>query len=225
MKAKNIIKKGQTMQGVLNVTKLLALALSPVPAVSQAKEWAFDVFLDKSKMGQHTFALSNNQLTSTAKFNVKVLFIQAYTYDHTAVEQWRDGCLVSLNTNTVENKVIDEVKGSLAESGFVVDNGKTTQTLPECTMTFAYWDPKILQQTKLLNPQNGQWLDVKVSKVNDETLTVKNKPTKTVHYKLTGTLAGKSKLNIELWYTADTLEWVALKSLTPEGYVVNYVLR
>lgn len=69
MKAKNIIKKGQTMQAVLNVTKLLALALSLVPAVSQAKEWAFDVFLDKSKMGQHTFVLSNNQLTSTAKFN------------------------------------------------------------------------------------------------------------------------------------------------------------
>lgn len=213
------------MQAVFKVTKLLVLALSLIPAVSQAKEWTFDVFLDKSKMGQHTFALSNNQLTSTVKFNVKVLFIEAYAYDHTAVEQWRDGCLVSLNTNTVENKVIDEVKGSLTQSGFVVDNGKTTQTLPECTMTFAYWDPKILQQNKLLNPQNGQWLDIKVIKTNEETLTIKNLTTKTTHYKLTGTLAGKSKLNIELWYTADTQEWVALKSITPEGYVVNYVLK
>lgn len=213
------------MQAILKVTKLLLLVLSLAPAVIQAKEWSFDVFLDKSKMGQHTFALSNNQLTSTAKFNVKVLFIQAYAYDHTAVEQWRDGCLVSLNTNTVENKVIDEVKGSLTQSGFVVDNGKTTQTLPECTMTFAYWDPKILQQTKLLNPQNGQWLDITVIKTNEETLTIKNLATKTTHYKLTGTLAGKSKLNIELWYTADTQEWVALKSITPEGYVVNYVLK
>lgn len=213
------------MQAVFKVTKLLVLALSLIPAVSQAKEWTFDVFLDKSKMGQHTFALSNNQLTSTVKFNVKVLFIEAYAYDHTAVEQWRDGCLVSLNTNTVENKVIDEVKGSLTQSGFVVDNGKTTQTLPECTMTFAYWDPKILQQNKLLNPQNGQWLDIKVIKTNEETLTIKNLATKTTHYKLTGTLAGKSKLNIELWYTADTQEWVALKSITPEGYVVNYVLK
>lgn len=213
------------MQAVLKVTKHLVLALSLTPAVIQAKEWSFDVFLDKSKMGQHTFALSNNQLTSMAKFNVKVLFIQAYAYDHKAVEQWRDGCLVSLNTNTVENKVIDEVKGSLTESGFVVDNGKTTQTLPECTMTFAYWDPKILHQTKLLNPQNGQWLDIKVIKTNEETLTIKNLATKTTHYKLTGTLAGKSKLNIELWYTADTQEWVALKSITPEGYVVTYVLK
>lgn len=213
------------MQAILKVTKLLLLVLSLAPAVIQAKEWSFDVFLDKSKMGQHTFALSNNQLTSTAKFNVKVLFIQAYAYDHTAVEQWRDGCLVSLNTNTVENKLIDEVKGSLTQSGFVVDNGKTTQTLPECTMTFAYWDPKILQQTKLLNPQNGQWLDITVIKTNEETLTIKNLATKTTHYKLTGTLAGKSKLNIELWYTADTQEWVALKSITPEGYVVNYVLK
>lgn len=61
-----------------------ALIASPV----MAEEWAFDVFLDKSKIGKHTFTLDQNrQLTSRAKFNVKVLFVNAYSYDHTAKEQ------------------------------------------------------------------------------------------------------------------------------------------
>ena len=54
-------------------------------------------------------------------------------------------------------------------------------------------------------------------------LTIKGKPTETTHYKLKGTLGGKNKLNIELWYNLNN-EWVALKSTTPEGYVINYKL-
>ena len=56
-------------------------------ANSMAKEWLFDVYLDQSKIGEHQFKLSDaGVLTSTAKFNVKVLFINAYQYDHQAVE-------------------------------------------------------------------------------------------------------------------------------------------
>jgi LPS O-antigen subunit length determinant protein (WzzB/FepE family) len=204
---------------------LLALLISLASTSISAKEWTFDVFLDKSKMGQHTFTLNDNKLTSTAKFNVKVLFIEAYAYNHKAIEQWNNGCLSQLTAYTVENKDINDVNGKLTDAGFVVDNGKSMQTLPDCTMTFAYWDPKILTQTKLLNPQNAEWLDVKVNKIGEESLAVKGHQTKATHYKLSGTLAGKQKLNIELWYTTDTNEWVALKSITPEGYLVNYVLK
>ena len=53
---------------------------------------------------------------------------------------------------------------------------------------------------------------------------VKGKPTDTTHYKLTGSLEGKTKLNIELWYNQNN-EWVALKSVTPEGYNIIYKLK
>lgn len=213
------------MQSLSTPNLLLICALSLMSASVSAKEWAFDVFLDKTKMGQHTFSLNDSQLTSTAKFNVKVLFIEAYAYNHKATEQWRNGCLAALKANTVENKEVNDVTGKLTDNGFVVDNGKSVQTLPECVMTFAYWDPKILTQTKLLNPQNAEWLDIKVNKIGEETIPIKGQQTKTIHYKLAGNLAGKPKLNIDLWYTANTQEWVALKSTTPEGYLVNYVLK
>lgn len=207
---------------------LLAVTLSISVLTSSnavAKEWAFDVYLDKSKIGQHTFNLNEaNELTSKAKFNVKVLFIQAYQYDHKAVEKWNADCLTSLEAHTLENKVTSDVKGKLSDSAFVVDDGKNKQKLPNCSMTFAYWNPKIIEQSKLLNPQNAEWLDTKFTKIGMETIDVKGKKIDAMHYKLDGSLDGKNKLKIELWYTADN-DWVALKSVTPEGYTINYKLR
>ena len=193
-------------------------------STAMAEEWAFDVYLDKSKIGKHTFTLDQNRLmTSRAKFNVKVLFIEAYKYDHTAKELWQADCLSSLDANTTENKVVTNIKGNKKEAGFEVTDGKTSQILPACTMTFAYWNPKILTQTKLLNPQNAEYLDTVFEKVGSETITVKGKPVETTHYKLKGNLSGKNKLNIELWYNLKN-EWIALKSITPEGYTINYKL-
>ncbi|MBX9675221.1 MAG: hypothetical protein K2V71_01245 [Methylotenera sp.] len=202
----------------------LLLTAAVIASPVMAEEWAFDVFLDKSKIGKHTFSLDQNrQLTSRAKFNVKVLFVNAYSYDHISKEQWKEDCLASIDANTTENKVVTNIKGAQKEAGFEVSDGKKTQTLSSCAMTFAYWNPKILAQSKLLNPQNAEYLDTQFEKLASETITVKGKPVEATHYKLKGSLNGKNKLNIELWYNAKN-EWVALKSITPEGYTINYKL-
>ena len=219
------MKKPNTLsQTAIKTTLVLCAAF--YASFAAAKDWQFDVYLDKSKMGQHTFSLNDaNALTSTAKFNVKVLFVNAYSYDHKATEKWNGDCLANLTAHTVENKVTTDVKGKLSDGAFVVENGVDKQTLAACSMTFAYWNPKILTQTKLLNPQNAELLDTTVTKLAAETITVKGAPIEANHYKLTGSLKGKVKLNIELWYNVTGNDWVALKSITPEGYTVNYKLR
>ena len=198
------------------------LTLFSTPA--NTKEWAFDVYLDKSKIGQHVFSLKNNVLTSKAKFNVKILFMDAYRYDHQANEQWQGNCLTRLTSDTVENKVVSHVEANLSGANLTVEDGKRTQMLPACTMTFAYWNPKILSQTKLLNPQNAEWLDTKISKLGTDTIEVKDKKIEAERYQIDGTLEGKNKLKIELWYS-DSNEWLALRSTTPDGYIINYKLR
>jgi Family of unknown function (DUF6134) len=190
----------------------------------QAKEWAFNVYLDKSKIGTHTFTFNDNTLVSKAKFNVKVLFIDAYKYDHTSKEQWQNDCLTNIEVNTTEDKITTNVKGKKTASSFEISDGKTNQSLPECVMTFAYWNPKILDQSKLLNPQNAEYLESTFTKLGTANIDVKGKPTETKHYKLSGALNGVKKLNIELWYNQYN-EWVALKSVTPEGYNIIYKLK
>lgn len=203
---------------------ILSIFILLATSTLHAKEWAFDVYLDKSKIGSHSFTLNDNKLVSKAKFNVKMLFINAYKYDHTSKEQWQNDCLTNIDVNTIEDKVTTNVKGKKVASGFEISDGKTSQTLPECVMTFAYWNPKIIDQSKLLNPQNAEYLDTTFTKLGVTNILVKGKPTDTTHYKLSGVLNGVKKLNIELWYNQNN-EWVALKSVTPEGYNIIYKLK
>jgi len=196
--------------------------------VAQAKEWQFKVYLDDKLMGQHSFVVNEKdgekELSSTAKFKVKVLFINAYNYDHVAREKWRGDCLTSLESKTEENSENTVIKGKLENTAFVVDipvakKPKARQSLPECIMTFPYWNAKMLTQNKLLNPQTGEWLDVKITPLGSESIDVRGQMVPAEHYKLEAT-----KMKIELWYSPNQ-EWLALKSTTPEGYVVTYKLQ
>lgn len=211
------------MKTIFKILSLLAVTLSINTA--SANEWNFDVYLNDSKMGEHKFVLSDaSELTSTANFKVKILFFNAYQYEHSAVETWQGDCLSTLSAHTVEDKVITNVNAKLSAQTLRVDDGKTKQNLPACSMTFAYWNPKIVEQSKLLNPQNSEYLDTKFSKLGTEQIEVRGKKISATHYQLLGSLAGKPKLNIELWYNAAN-EWVALQSTTPEGYKIRYKLR
>lgn len=204
-----------------------ALLLASASQSIYAKEWVFNAKLDGRSIGQHSFTLTENgdskKILSQAKFNVKVLFINAYKYNHVANEEWQGDCLTNIKTHTEENKEITDVTGSLEAAKFVVKNPKGQEKLGECVMTFAYWNPKMLEQSKLLNPQTGDWLDAKITALGNEEIQVRGKPTQAQHYSLTA-----PKMKIDLWYTIGAnqqKEWVALKSTTPEGYVISYELK
>ena len=210
--------------------------LSTVFAHAAGKEWAFDVYLDKNKIGQHSFKLSDSSLSnssdllSEADFKVKVVFITAYNYHHVSKEQWKDNCLIKLDADTLENKVVSKVSGQLTNGKFElkgkVGKDEKVQSLPECVMTFAYWNPKILTQTKLLNPQNGDYLKANFKLIGDEKIEVNGEQKSAKHYHLFANSSeanadAKPKLNIDLWYDNNN-DWLALKSITPEGYTISY---
>lgn len=194
-----------------------------LPGLLHAEEWSFSVWLDKQNIGTHQFILQEHRLSSRASFKVKVLFINAYRYQHQADETWQGECLQSLQAHTEENKEITDVSGHVSNGQFVVSKNKSMQTLPACVMTFAYWNPKILQQSKLLNPQNAEYLEVAVADEGMQSLNVRGTDIQTHQYRLTGRYQGKTKLNITLWYD-EQQRWVGLKSITPEGYTITYKL-
>ncbi|MDP8567805.1 DUF6134 family protein [Methylophilus aquaticus] len=211
------------MQPCQKLFCVLWLNIFLLPGLLHAEEWSFSVWLDKQNIGTHQFSLQDQRLSSRASFKVKVLFINAYRYQHQADETWQGECLQSLQAHTEENKEITDVSGRLSNGQFVVSKNKSMQTLPACVMTFAYWNPKILQQSKLLNPQNAEYLDVTVADEGTQSLNVRGADMQTHQYRLTGRFQGKIKLNITLWYD-EQQRWVGLKSITPEGYTITYKL-
>jgi hypothetical protein len=200
---------------------ILFLAFTLISQTAMAEEWAFNVFLDKKPIGEHTFTLNEarDTLTSKAKFDVKLLFINAYNYLHSNNETWQGDCLASIDANTDDNGEKSVVTGKLEGQSFVLNTPKGKQTLPACIMTFAYWNPKMLSQSKLLNPQTGDYLDVKITQVGKEQIEVRGKSEDAEHYNVIA-----KKMNIDLWYSPDKA-WLALRSTTPEGRIINYKLK
>ncbi|MFM9914127.1 MAG: DUF6134 family protein [Methylophilaceae bacterium] len=200
--------------------KFLALIML-LPNLAFAQTWDFNVLMDDKPLGQHRFELSESglerTLTSEASFKIQLLFITAYKYQHSAREKWQGDCLVYLDAKTEEKGVTTLVKGQSRTGGFELES--PARTLPGCVMTFAYWNSNMLTQSKLLNPQTGEWVDVNISKIGTETLQVRGQNVPTERYSL------KSKmLKIDLWYSKEG-KWLALKSTTPEGHVITYELK
>jgi hypothetical protein len=201
------------------------LAQQPVianDANDSVARWDFDVYLDDKKVGKHSFEVAETdgvkQVTSEADFRYKILFFSAYRYEHSNLERWSDNCLVQFDATTNANGKRLATSGRKDGSVFSVTSGEKSVELPECVMSFAYWNRTFLQQPRLLNPQSGEYLDVDVQKLNRDVLDVRGERVAAIPYKLTA-----NELELTVWYSEDD-EWLALESVAKGGQIIRYEL-
>jgi hypothetical protein len=205
------------------------LLLASIPFASQATEWDsqvsrwnFDVYLNDKRVGQHEFTVSLaddvKQVQSDANFDYKILFFSAYRYQHSAAERWVGDCLTELDADTDANGDRTSVSGEMSESGFVINKGGASVELPDCVMTFAYWNPGFLNQTRLLNPQTGEYVDVLVEEIGDDTVEVQGRSMAATRFRVRA-----DEVDLTLWYSDDD-QWLALESIAKGGHVIRYEL-
>lgn len=198
--------------------------LSPASAQGAGEQgaWRFRVYLDDREIGYHHFFLADNgetrELRSVADFEVRLLFVTLYDYQHENVETWAGDCLHSIASRTDANGTPHAVDGRRLPGGFRVEGSAGEQTLPECVMSFAYWNPAFLRQERLLNTQSGEFLDVKVSDPVEEALRVRGERRPALRYRLEA-----GELSLVVWYSADN-EWLALESEVAGGRMLRYEL-
>ena len=205
---------------------LFALALTSPPTAqamnNEVESWNFDVYLNDKKVGKHSFTVAEADgvklVQSEANFKYKILFIPAYKYEHTAAERWTDNCLVDLSATTNDNGERILVTGSQTNSGFAIQRGQSPIELPECVMTFAYWNPEFLEQPRLLNPQTGEYVDISVEQAGSDILEVRGQQVAATRFRLTA-----YDIDLTLWYSPDD-EWLALESVAKGGHIIRYEL-
>lgn len=203
---------------------LLILGLAPAASAYERGDgigsWDFDVYIDDKKIGQHRFQVSQTDgfkhVQSDANFQYKFLFVTAYRYEHSAAERWNDNCLIDFDASTNTNGKRISVSGEQTPDGFVVEGDDNPAVLPPCVMTFAYWNADFLDQSRLLNPQTGEYLDVRVEKVGDELREIRGQQILATRFKLTA-----RELDLTLWYSPAN-EWLGLESVAKGGRIIRY---
>lgn len=202
----------------------LAGAMLILPfSMAHAQQWQFQVFLDDSPIGHHHFTLQEQggerELKTQARFDVKVLFINAYRYVHEATERWSGSCLTALNARTDDNGKALTVNATRQEGVLQVQGTGARAAHEGCVMSFAYWNPALLKQTRLLNSQTGQYENVTITPLGDEVIEVRGAPVTARRYRIMG-----SKHPIDLWYGPGE-RWLALQSTLDGGRKLRYLLK
>lgn len=188
----------------------------------ETHRWRFRVLLDDREIGFHTFKVSaignRSQVNIDAEFNVRILFFNAYSYSHQNLEIWQNGCLQGLESMTDDNGKLLRVDGTALDGVFTVNTRKETRSAEaECMRSFAYWNPKFLESSRLLNSQTGELIDVLVSRRADEVIDIDGEAVAAMRYTLEmedGTMS--------IWYSRDDQQWLALEAPAPGGRVLRY---
>jgi hypothetical protein len=199
-----------------------ALAAGVSNAAAESRVWDFRAYLDGAPIGFHRFTLSDagatRELKSETRFQVRVLGITAYRYAHDATERWRGECLDRLTARTDDNGRRTSVDAISEGERLTVTSGRGLEVIDGCVMTFAYWNPLILRQSRLLNAQTGAYEQAKIAALGEEAITVRGGRVMARRYRIDG--AGSP---IDLWYSAND-EWVALESAVAGGRRLRYML-
>ncbi|MFK8029723.1 MAG: DUF6134 family protein [Gammaproteobacteria bacterium] len=192
-----------------------------------SSRYNFRVFLDEKPIGYHQFDVNRSdagkKVESEAQFDVKVLFITAFKYRHSSVERWEENCVAGIESKTSSNGKRQQVQGELVDDVLTIESSAGDQRMNGCVQTFAYWNPSILDATKLLNSQTGDYVDVEVVSLGPDTLTLGENQTDAVKYNLRSTPDYEGKpVDITLWYDSSGTEWLALESLAKGDRTLRY---
>jgi hypothetical protein len=193
-------------------------------ASASADEWRFRVLLDGQAIGDHNFSVSASgdarEVVSEASFVVKILGVPVYRYRHKALESWRGGCVVQLVSFTDDDGKVSQVRAQAGTDGRLdVTAGNTKRSLLGCTMTYAYWNPAMRQQTELLNAQTGSEERVQIHRLGEATLDVRGEPVAAQRWRISGPAAP-----LDVWYSAQG-EWLGLDSAVAGGRKLSYRLK
>jgi hypothetical protein len=185
--------------------------------------YQFSATLDGKPIGDHRFEVrahgGRNHVTSRARFKVKFLMFTAYRYRHEATEVWDGACLARIDAHTDDNGRKYAVTGERLRDRFWVSAAGAARELPGCVLSFAYWDPRILEAKRLLNAQTGDYHAVTVAYLGADPVPVGGVSITAERWRLSA-----EDLEIDLWYAPDG-RWLALESEAAGGRRLRYTLE
>ena len=202
----------------LRATLLTALLLPDAMAMP-VDQYTFQVLLDGSPIGSHTFqfeAVDNGyHLTSTAEYQVKIFFVPVYRYQHRSEEFWQNGCLEQISSQTNDNGKDYRVVGQqLGDSFMARINDQEQAYQASCVGSFAYWQPELLDRARLLNSQTGNLDEVSFADAGMSSLPWEG--AKAAESILLKTGQG----DVTVWHSEG--RWLGLRSILENGRELVY---
>lgn len=189
----------------LVATPASAASLTPPGDAPDVAPIAFHVFRDGRPMGHHSVSFRREgedlHVQVDILLEVQIAFITLFRYRHRNNEVWRDGRLVSIDTETDDDGKDFWLRGRATDAGFQVEGSSGSFLAPAEIMPTSYWNPDTVNRRSLLDTQKGRLIEVSVAPAGRDGVRLPGGEVEAKRYALTG------DLNLDLWYS-DAGEWV-----------------
>ena len=118
---------------------------------------SFNVFLDKKQVGTHSFVIKrkdeNIRVESNMQLKGKFWGLVPFKYTHQSAEQWKNGCLINLKSQTLKRGKTINISAISGPSGLIIVSDDKSQLVEGCIKSFAYWNSSALKGNQLLNTE------------------------------------------------------------------------
>lgn len=205
------------------------LAASGFPAVANdrvpaGEVIAFDVMRDGRDLGTHVIrfeqAGGTMQVTSDIDLRVNIGPFTVFHYSHDAVETWRGGELVAFRSSTRKDGEDLTVSARRAGDRWQIEGtdyeGEAlTASLPVSLALSSHWNGYDSAASAIFNTETGNAMEVEITDLGLETITVLGEPVEARHIRIEGSLT------VDLWYGPDG-EWLKCE-FEARGEQVEYI--
>jgi len=176
----------------------------------------FDLYRNNKLIGTHIFDFIRieDQLIVNSKitFQIKKLGIVLYKYEAEGTEIYnKDGNLINFESRTNQNKKEKYVNIELKNDHFLINGSSYKGKAPLDFVIGTWWNHSIIKAKAQISAVSGRIIKQNVNFLGKETIEINDKKIKTLHFNFSSSdpkLSKDKKLNTNIWYDEETLNWV-----------------
>ena len=179
------------------------------------KRIEFDIYRNNKLIGTHIFSFKKLDgqvaVKSEINFKIKKFGIVLYTYHVEGTEIYEDGKLIKFNSKTNQNGKEKYVNMILENEEYTIDGSSYQGKVPEDYLLGTWWNHSIVKAEAQISAVSGRIIKQKVTYLGKEIIKLGEKSYNALHFNFASTdkkLTKGKKLNTDVWYDAETLNWV-----------------
>ena len=175
----------------------------------------FDLYRNNKLIGTHIFLFTKKDenliVNSKINFIIKKLGVTLYKYEAEGTEVYNNGNLISFNSKTNQNKKTKYVNIEVNSDAFIIDGSSYKGEAPLNYIIGTWWNHEIVSAKAQISAVSGRIIEQKVVFLGKETIEINGNNLNTLHFNFSSTdkrLAKNKKLNTDVWYDEENLNWV-----------------
>ena len=175
----------------------------------------FDIYRNNKHIGKHIFSFkkTDNEIAveSEIKFQIKKFGVVLYKYHVKGTEYYKDGKLIKFNSKTNQNGKEKYVNLKAEGNDLIIDGSSFKGKVSHEYLLGTWWNHSIVKAPAQISAVSGRIIKQKVTFLGKEEIKLGNKTFKTLHFNFSSTdekLKKGKKLNTDVWYDEETLNWV-----------------